>query len=108
MELTPALVVIALSEIVALWLIVRIWRSADPLVFKFALTALAIVPFFGPLFVVWASNFPPRLPESLRDRAPKTADLFDSWRPELQRRGLMEPFKAFRTLFSGESRNDRP
>ena len=97
----PILVaVIVLSEAVALWLVVRVWRSHDPLVLKVALSLLAAVPVLGPIAVGWIASFPPPLPHELRDHVPRQADVFSRFRPELERRRLMEPFQAFRVLLS--------
>ena len=66
------------SEVVSLWLIVRLWRSDDHLFFKVVLTVLGLVPMLGPLVTLWISNFPPVQHPALRDRSGGT-DVLQRW-----------------------------
>jgi hypothetical protein len=51
MTLSWTLVAVGISEIVAVWLIYRIWKSSDHLGFKVAYSVLALIPFFGPFLL---------------------------------------------------------
>lgn len=51
-----ATVIVVLSEVAAIWIVWRLWKSGDPLVMKIALSAIAVIPILGPLFVLWVSS----------------------------------------------------
>lgn len=100
------LVVVLASEIAALWLIVRLWRSGEHLLFKLSLSLIAVVPVVGPLLAIWMSNFPSKVPGAFQDKSRFSADVFERWAsihrdPDPQRRlqrwaseyeqGLKEP-----------------
>ena len=88
----------AVSEAVALLLVVRLWRSGDFLALKLALSVLALIPVAGPLLVLWLSNFPDPLPPALQDRSPKTTDVLDRWRHVLDEKHTARRFLAWRRL----------
>jgi hypothetical protein len=70
------------SWLVGAWLVVRVWKSADPVFFKIILTLLAAVPAIGPLAVYWISNFPSRLHPDVQAKYPKTVNFYGRWRTE--------------------------
>jgi|SRR5690606_9719134 len=49
-------IAIALSELVSLFLIFRLWRSAEPLWLKTILTIVLLIPFIGPLMYFFATD----------------------------------------------------
>lgn len=91
-------VAILVSEIVAIWLIWRLWRSDDYLFFKIALSVLALIPIAGPLFVLWVGNFPPIQPYALQDRARKSTDVYDRWRGVFEEKNPVRRFREWREV----------
>jgi len=49
---------IVISEILALLLIRKVWKSHDPTIMKVIVSIIALIPFFGLFFVAWVYNFP--------------------------------------------------
>ncbi len=70
--------VVGISEVVAVFLIWRIWRTTDYLFIKISLSILAIIPVIGTLAALWIHGFPPAQPEALRSRS--RGDMFQRWR----------------------------
>jgi hypothetical protein len=83
MTLSWGLVAVCVSELVAAWLIYRIWKSQDVTGFKIVYSAIALLPFLGPFMVIWSWNPPPPLPYDLRDQQPLNTDVMDRWRLRL-------------------------
>jgi hypothetical protein len=75
-------VVVLVSWLVGAWLVVRVWKTADPPFFKIILTLLAAVPVIGPVAVYWISNFPSRLHPDVQAKYPKTVNVYGRWRTE--------------------------
>lgn len=73
-------IAVAISELVAAYLIWRLWKSNDHLFFKLALSFIALTPFLGPIAVFWIANFPSSLPPALRDQRRYRTDVMDRWR----------------------------
>ena len=99
--------VIVLSEVVALWIIWRLWRSADHLFFKVALTIVALIPILGPIIALWIGNFPSSAPRILRDQVRYRTDFYDRWRSTLNARDPENRFQRWRTLLT-KHRNEDP
>jgi hypothetical protein len=78
--ITTRLVVVALSEVIAVYLIWRLWRSAQHVSLKIGLSAIALIPIFGPLLVLWIGSFPDKMPHILQDHSRYTTDVQDRWR----------------------------
>jgi len=70
---------IVVSELVALLLIWRVWRSPDPILLRIAVSLIALIPFIGPFFALWIGHFPNPLPHVLRDKHRYWSDVFDRW-----------------------------
>lgn len=70
------LLIVVISELVALYLIWRIWKSDDYLGMKIALSVLAIVPVVGTLGVLWIIGFPNPSPSHLIKRGGLTDTTF--------------------------------
>ncbi len=77
--ITFNLTAVVLSEVIAVWLIWRLWRSGQHIFFKISLSLLAVIPILGPLLVLWLADFPPRVHPALRDKYRYSTDVFDSW-----------------------------
>ena len=89
---------IAVSELVALYLIWRVWKSNDYLIFKISYSALAIVPFIGPFIVLWSANFPSRQHPAFQDRERYRTDVFDRWRHVLDERNPHAKFRMWQQV----------
>lgn len=79
-SVTIKILVIVLSELVAIWLVWRLWRSDEHLFFKISLSVLAVIPIIGPLLLIWISDFPEKVPKIFQDQAIYSADVSDRWR----------------------------
>ena len=84
--------VVAISELVALVLILRIWRSREFLVLKVLVSVIALIPFFGPLLVLWIGGFPNEAPEAMQNQGPR-GDYYRKWSPVV---GARSPIRRFR------------
>ena len=71
--------VVVASEVIALFLLRRIWRSGSHLVEKLALTLLVILPVLGPLFASWLILDPGPAHSALRDRS-LSQDVLVRWK----------------------------
>lgn len=67
-QITVGWVAVIVSELIALALIWRLWRSDDHLFFKISLSLFALLPILGPLLTWWIANFPNVAPRILQDR----------------------------------------
>lgn len=74
------LVVVVVSEIVAAWLIWKLWRSGEHIFLKIGLSLLATIPVLGPFLILWISNFPEAQPLVMQDRYRNSTDVMDRWR----------------------------
>jgi hypothetical protein len=90
--MTKLQVAITVSEVLGAFLIWRCWRSDETVFLKFALTILALIPFIGPLTVLWVSNFPDPIHPSLRDNYRNSSDVYDRWIHVLR---ISNPAKRF-------------
>ena len=105
-EISAGLVIVFASELLALWLIWRLWRSEDHVFFKVALTLLAILPVLGPLLVLWIGNFPSSKPRILRDNVRYRADFYDRWRHVLEEKNPIRRFRSWRELMTQHKNED--
>ena len=92
------IVVIVTSELIALWLIWKLWRSNEHLLFKIALSILAFVPVLGPFFVIWNGSFPSEKPRILQDRLPKQSDFYNRWRHVFEEKSPVRRYRYWREL----------
>lgn len=80
---TILILVVILSEIVAIFLIWGIWRQRDYRLMKIMMSVVALIPVIGMLGVLWVYGFP-----TVRNRARQnrglgyipTTEVFDRWR----------------------------
>ena len=70
----------AASEIAAVWIAIRIWRSDEHRFFKIAFSVLAFIPLLGPLFVLSFFNMPPPNHPAQKDYQRREADVYDRWK----------------------------
>jgi hypothetical protein len=106
-ETSLRLSVVVVSELLALWIIWRLWRSADHPFLKTALSLLALIPVLGPIIALWIGHFPTSKPPILRDQARYRADFYDRWRSVLSEQNPVRRFRRWRTLMT-RHRNEDP
>lgn len=106
-QISTRLVVVVVSELIALFLIWRLCRSNDHMFFKITLSLIALVPIFGPLIALWVGNFPDVAPRILQDRMRYGSDVFDRWRYVLAEKDPDKRLKKWRELFENH-RNEDP
>ena len=90
-ELGPRFWIIVLSEIIAVALIVRVWRTKLGIVEKVALSLLALIPIVGPFFAWWLCHDPGPAHPALQAKGARGTQA-DRWRlvteePDPERRG---------------------
>lgn len=90
---------IGISELIAVSLIYKIWKSDDLLIFKICFSVIAIVPFLGPIFVLWVTNFPPSQHSAFQDRDRYRTDVFDRWRHVFDEKNPHARFRKWQTMF---------
>jgi len=106
----PVISVLALlSEVVAVFLIWRIWRSNDLHSMKIALSVLALIPILGPIVVLWIANFPSKVSEELQNRSGWAfgGEYYFRWSRVLRETNAVRRFALWRREV-GRSRNDDP
>ena len=66
----PELIIIIflVSQLIACYLIYRLWRSNDYLLFKIVLSFVALIPVFGPIIVYWLITWPDTLSDELIEK----------------------------------------
>lgn len=99
MDKTSLLIlVVAISELIALLLIWRIWKTDDYFAMKVALSVLAIIPVVGTLGALWIHGFPPPQPEALRNKYRYSTDVFDRWRHVFEQKDEKKKKRSIRKL----------
>ena len=91
-------IVVLISELFAIWLIWKLWRSDDYVFFKVSLSILVLIPVVGPMLVLWIGNFPPIQLSALQDRGRKTTDVYDRWRDVLEEKNPVRRFRKWREV----------
>ena len=77
---TTAIIVVTISELIALWIVSRIWRTSIHLAEKIGITVVALVPVVGPAFALFLGNDPGRAHPVFRDNVRNRTDVLDRWR----------------------------
>ena len=106
-EFSAAFWIVLASELIALWIVWRLWRSTDHLFFKIVLSVFALIPVLGPILALWIGNFPSVKPRILRDRLRYRPDSYDRWRHVLEERNPITRFRYWRELMT-KHRNEDP
>lgn len=101
-ELSPRVLVVALSLTFSIWLIVRLWQSDDHLFFKWTLSAVALVPIVGPIVAIWIAGWPTKQHPALQDRMPRSPDVHDRWRDVFAERNPLRRLWKWRELMERE------
>jgi len=87
--------VVAISELVALVLIVRIWRSNEFRVLKVLLSCVVLIPVLGPFLVLWIVAFPNRAPEAVQNRGSR-GNYYRDWSRVIGARSPIVRFRRWR------------
>lgn len=80
---TALLLVVILSEILAVVLIWGIWQRQDYRFMKIMMSVVALIPVVGTLGILWVHGFPSVKNRALQNRGPgyiPTTEVFDRWR----------------------------
>lgn len=101
-DLAIATLVVVASELAALVIVFRLWRSDDVLLFKIVLSVLALIPVFGPILVLWIGNWPNRQHPALRDRFKGQADVHERWRDVFTARSPIRRFHQCQQVMERE------
>ena len=96
MSLTNLQIAIVVSELLAVYLVLRLWKSNDHPFFKVVLSLIALIPFLGPIIVLWLANFPNSLPPALRDQRRYTTDVLDRWRDVINEKNPQAKFNKWK------------
>jgi hypothetical protein len=101
----PGIWIVLASEVVACWVILRLWRSADRVSLKLMLSLVALIPVLGPLLAIWISDFPDVEPEVLQ--VPRGRGYFFArWREVLETRNPVRRFRKWRDLMNSDPDED--
>lgn len=100
MSPTTIQIAIAVSELIASLFIWNLWKSDEHPFFKVALSLLALIPFLGPVLVLWLGYFPSVHPPALRDQSRRSSDVFDRWRNVLEEKNPHAKFRKWKKTIS--------
>lgn len=92
------LIGICVSELLAIYLIFKLWKSSDLIFLKFCFSAIALIPFLGPFFVLWGANFPAVQHPAFQDREKYRGDVFDRWRSILSEKNPHTRFRIWQQM----------
>lgn len=81
----PALLVLSISTIAAVWVDVFVWRREDPVLFKLAVTLLSLVPVLGPIAGLWITSFPDKMHPDLQAKYKNTLNAYKVPKDFIQR-----------------------
>ena len=90
------MVVILTSELISLFLMVRLWKSNDHMLFKYILSALGLRPILGPLIILLNTNWPKPQPHALRNKHKYRTDVFDRWIHVIREKNPKKKFELWR------------
>ena len=96
---------ICISELISILLIFKLWKSDDFLFFKIFFSVIALVPFLGPFFVLWGSNFPKPQHPAFQDRQRYSTDLFDRWRHIISENNPQTRFRMWQAMLEKKDEN---
>ncbi|MCG8611968.1 MAG: hypothetical protein MI864_15695 [Pseudomonadales bacterium] len=65
------IIAVILSGVISLFLLVKIWRSDEHLLIKFAVSSVTVIPVMGPVFYMFVSNRTPPQHVCLQDNGPR-------------------------------------
>lgn len=97
-------IVILGYELLALRLIIQIWRSEELLGFKIGYSLVAIIPFIGMPAVYWIANIPSPQAMRFRDERIYEADVTQRNLYELDRKNVRTPSMFYKKVIKGKKR----
>ena len=97
--------VIGISELVAVVLVVRIWRSNEFLFLRILLSLVAFAPVIGPIVVLWVSRFPEVAPDVMQNRG-KRGDYYLDWSRVLGARTPIQRFRRWRAQVGSDEKSN--
>ena len=89
---------VGVSELIAMLLIFKLWKSKEFFFFKICFSVIALVPFLGPIFVLWGTNFPPPQHPAFQDRKRYSTDVLDRWRHVFSEKNQSTRFRMWKAL----------
>jgi hypothetical protein len=104
-SISPIWWVVAVSELVALVVVVRIWRSGELATLKILLSAIALIPLLGPLLALWISAFPNEAPENMQNRGFR-GNYYRDWSPVLGAHSPIRRFRRWRAQVAPDEESD--
>jgi hypothetical protein len=99
---------VAVSELVAAYLVWKVWKSDDYMFFKIIYSVLAFFPFVGPFIVFWSANFPSRQDAVFQDRERYRTDVLDRWRHVFDERNPHARFRPWQELREKRDTDSKP
>jgi hypothetical protein len=75
---SSSMVALLVSLIVSALLIFQIWKRPDPTYFKVLLGCIGLIPFFGPLCLLWTLVMPERMPSELQAKYAEKMNSYSS------------------------------
>ncbi|WP_373818148.1 hypothetical protein [Glaesserella sp.] len=91
-------------ELLALRLIMRIWRCEELLWFKICYSLIAIIPLIGVPAVYWLVNIPSPQAMKHRDLQRWEADVFHRWCGELEKKKVRTPSDFYNKIIKRKKR----
>lgn len=101
------IIVIAISELVALWLIVRVWRTSAHVAEKVGVTVVALLPVIGPVLALFLTNDSGPAHPAFRDNLIHQTDVLDRWRQIFEEKDPVSRRRKWKTLM-GIRNDDEP
>jgi hypothetical protein len=99
--------IVVVSELVAAYVLWRIWTSSDFLFLKISRSLIAVIPIFGPILALWLGSFPSAVPRIMQDQQPRQANFYDRWRHVFEEKNPIRRFLLWRELMTRD-RNEDP
>lgn len=99
-------IAIFLSELLACYLVWRLWHSEELLLFKACYSVVVFIPFLGPFFVIWSANIPSVQPLEFQDRSKYTSDVFDRWRRVIDEKNPHSKFRMWQRITKGDKNDE--
>lgn len=96
---------IGTSEAIAIWLIWKLWKSNDFLIFKIGFSVIALIPFLGPFMVWWSVNIPSRQHPVFQDRVRFSTDVLDRWRHVIDEKNPNMRLRMWRQMVKSKDDN---
>ena len=97
-KMTVIVLVVGISEILAIFLIWSVWRTSDFVAMKIALSVLALIPVVGFLGALWVHGFPSVQPSALQNKYRYSTDVFNRWRHVFEEKDERKKKRSIQSL----------